>query len=145
MPVKSRDVLISKTVPHIILSVPFVISAAVMAAITFKLDAVSTVLLFLTVILSTVISGFVGVILNVAFPKFKYNNETEPIKQSASTFLTMLSMLVLTAMYIALGVIGVVNSFALLMQVLLTLLLAVIAIVLWFILTGACVRRYDSF
>lgn len=145
MPVKSRDVLISKTVPHIILSLPFVISAAVMAAITFKLDAVSTVLLFLTVILSTVISGFVGVILNVAFPKFKYNNETEPIKQSASTFLTMLSMLVVTAMYIALGVIGVVNSFALLMQILLTLLLAVIAIVLWFILTGACVRRYDSF
>ncbi len=145
MPISSRDVLLSKTVPHILISLPFFVLSSLMLAIAFRLDFLSSLLVFIIPIAATVLSAFLGIVFNVLFPKFKYNNEAEPIKQSASVFFTMLAMMLVALVSIGLGVIGVVFSLELLMHILILVLLLALAGGAYLLIRTVCERRCERF
>ena len=145
MPLSSRDVLLAKTVPHILVSLPFCLASSLVLAIAFRLDFLSSLLVILTPAVATVLSAFVGVVFNVLFPKFKFNNEAEPIKQSASVLFTMLIMMLVALLSAVLGVIGVVFSHELLMHILILVLLGALVGIAYFLIRTVCERRYESF
>ena len=90
MPVSSRTVILAKLVPHVAVGATASLVASVILTVALKIDALYAIFVVITHILANVFSAFVGIIMNVLLPKLEFENEMQPIKQSASVGLTML-------------------------------------------------------
>ncbi|HZJ77793.1 MAG TPA: hypothetical protein VFD52_03210 [Clostridia bacterium] len=94
LPVDSGDVLTAKAYMHMIVCLPTVIIAATSCSVFLSLSVAETLLVFLLPCAFTVFTAFVGVFINLRFPKFDWINETVAVKQSISTLVTMLVSIV---------------------------------------------------
>lgn len=90
MPIRDKDVLLSKALPHIIISLPFIIVSVTICVVTLKLSIVGALIAYLLPITFTIFNGIIGVIINLKYPKFDWINEVVAIKQGAAPILAML-------------------------------------------------------
>lgn len=90
IPVRDRDVLLSKALPHILLSLPFIVLSAAICIFVFKLSIIGALFALLMPIVVTCLNGFLGVLLNLRFPKFDWTNEIVAIKQGLAPMLAVL-------------------------------------------------------
>ena len=81
--------------------------------------------------------------INVAFPKFKYENEAQVVKQSLAGFIVMFSQLILSIgllvlceafSFIGMGIVGIACVL---------LIFIIIAVTLYIIMTNVSVRKYE--
>ena len=141
-PVRSIDVLLSKLVPHLALSIPTSVLTAVILAAAVGAGALDYILLVLVAVLANLLFAEVGIIINVAMPKFDYENEAQVVKQSgAATIVVLGGMLVgviLLAGSVALGYfLGALGALILLLAIIL------ITVGMYFVLTGPTLRKYE--
>ena len=90
LPIASIDVLMTKVKLHLLVTQPFIFVAALLSTFGLKLTPVEFVLIWAETGLLNLLMGFAGLIINLRFPKFDWINETLVVKQSMSTFLTMM-------------------------------------------------------
>ena len=93
-PISYKKIIYSKALTNFLL---VVVSAIVMLVITLianKLPVLFTILLFLLVLSSGLVVSFVGIVINMLFPKLDFENETAVVKQSASVGFSLLSFMV---------------------------------------------------
>ena len=97
LPVKSRDVLLSKAGMHLLVcGAPSLLAgAACIAAI--PMSAAQMALTMITPISITVVFSLLGVTLNLAFPRFDWINPIQPVKQGLSGMLSMFGGMALIA------------------------------------------------
>ncbi|MEG0919687.1 MAG: hypothetical protein RR967_03295 [Anaerovoracaceae bacterium] len=104
IPIRDRDVLLSKALPHIIVSLPFIIVSVAIYIFVFKLSIIGSVFALLMPIVVTCLNGFLGVLLNLRYPKFDWTNEIVAIKQGLAPFIATLvsiaTVLVPTLLYL---------------------------------------------
>lgn len=142
LPVRERDVMLSKVLPHIIVSLPPTLISSVLLMIASSSPIKYFPFFVLTPVAATVFSAFLGLVINVAFPKFEYDNEAQPVKQSLSVFLVMIiQMLVGVAVFVitfilALLSLGFIASLAVL------LMFCVLSVIFGVILFGPSARKY---
>ncbi|MGI6011778.1 MAG: putative ABC transporter permease subunit [Ruminococcus sp.] len=98
IPVEPVQILMAKVNMHIVTgSVPVCIAALVLN-ILLPMDWLSRILTFVLPLSFNVTVGFLGIIMNLRFPKLEWNNETAAVKQGLSPFLTLfLSMFLIGA------------------------------------------------
>ncbi len=96
MPISSRAVLLSKTMPQIVLSIPFNLITAIAVSIAFKLSFAYSIFVVLIPLVANVLFAFFGTFMNATFPRFDYENEAHIVKRSMSAGLTMLFQMLLT-------------------------------------------------
>lgn len=89
LPVQPIQALLAKAAAHFAISLPVVIAAGIITGLALRLDAFMFASCLLLPLLFTIFSSFLGLILNLRFPKLNWRNETEPVKQSMSPFLAM--------------------------------------------------------
>ena len=144
MPIPGRTVLLAKSMPHILLSsaVSFVCSILVMIA--SSAPASYWAFFILTPILANIFSALLGISLNVAFPKFSFENEAQPIKQSLPVFLVMLIMTVYSLVLIGLSLVVSIFIHPILSAFISFFITLALAISAMLILLGLCVRKYDG-
>lgn len=96
LPISPAKVLLSKALMHLLISLPVVLGSSL--ALCVLLKPAGWMLLYLLALpsLITVVLAFLGVLVNLRFPKLHWNTQTEAIKQSMSPFLTMLAGMSLT-------------------------------------------------
>ncbi|MBR2466386.1 MAG: hypothetical protein IKB38_05595 [Clostridia bacterium] len=144
LPIGGREVLLSKVIAHLVITVPFTLVSSVLLLIAS--GAWAHVWYYVLLPLSAnLIGALVGVLWNVLFPKFEFTNEAMVVKNSLSVFLTMISLLLLGIGLAALGIwLLVVAGFfaAVLVQLAVSLL---IAGVLLFVLLKYAAKRFESF
>jgi ABC-2 type transport system permease protein len=104
LPVKPIEALLAKALAHVLISLgPIVVSGIAMGMI-LKLDAWMWIMCLVLPLSAAVFSAFLGLVINLRFPKMDWRTETEPVKQSMSTFLTMtlgfLSAMALGMLYV---------------------------------------------
>ncbi len=143
MPVRARDVLFAKTVPHILVSCLPVLVAAPLLIIAVGASPIWWPFFFITPIAANVVSAFFGIMMNTALPKFEFENEAQPIKQSASVGLTTLIL-----MLVGLAVVGVTAVLSLfgvgfIATLGVTALSVIFATVLGLIVSGPMARRFE--
>jgi ABC-2 type transport system permease protein len=63
--------------------------------ISNKLDLLTVLLLFVLLLANGLLLSFVGVFVNLLFPKLDYENETQVVKQSLSVTVSMFSFMIL--------------------------------------------------
>ena len=143
-PVNTRDVLMAKVLCHLMIALPFSVVASAIIAVSIRLGAVDTVLLILAPASATVFCAFLGLFLNLLFPKLDWLNEVSAVKQGASTLIAMFigmgSVVVLVVLYILLShVIG--------MRLYLTLCIVfylVLSAAAYLYIRGAGCRKFES-
>ncbi len=90
LPVSAWNVLLSKVLTHLILTVPPTLFASVCAAIALRLSAGMAVLVIVVPLLFVALTATFGVCVNLKLPNLKWTNETVPVKQGVAVMLSLL-------------------------------------------------------
>mgnify|MGYP005792077569 CR=1 FL=1 len=103
MPLKAKDVLLAKMRAAVIAtSIPNLIFAIIIS-ILFGLDILSITAIIIVAIAMPIFSSCFGIIINMLMPRFDWVNETLCVKQSGSTIISLLLMLVATIITVGCG------------------------------------------
>ncbi len=126
LPVKTKDIFISKLLLNEIILVPAFLLSAIVYITVMKIFNYNIIFIVLSIILLTRINGEIGLIINLMYPKLDFSSEVEVVKQSMSVLIAMLFNLIFS--------LAVIFSFYKLYNVVNTTLLASIYIIVFIII-----------
>lgn len=145
MPIDARTVLLGKSLPQFIISAAPTLTASVLLIIATGAPFEYWLPVIAAPQLANLFFALFGTVINTAFPRFDYQNEAEVIKQSLSTFIVMMSdmliAMLLTGVTFVLGML----IHPLLVLLLLLLLYFALSVIMYFVLSRASAKRYNSF
>lgn len=95
LPVKAFDALDAKALCHVLVTLPFALVSAVICAVALKSNIWQSIQLFTMPAAIVIFCGYLGVTINLMFPKFDWISEVHCVKQSASVAITMFGMMAL--------------------------------------------------
>ena len=90
MPVKPSAIINSKLLLHNVIGQPAILFFVICASLVLRVSFAEAVLCYATAGMFTFIMSATGLLLDLKFPLLEWENETIPVKQNASTILTML-------------------------------------------------------
>lgn len=90
LPLSGRTILFSKLIPHLSLAIPVTLFASVTSAIVIRPALPTLLALLLVPPLYQLAIALVGLLMNLALPRFEWSDETSVVKQSGAVSLTML-------------------------------------------------------
>lgn len=94
-PINEKIVLASKCLLQIVVTLPAIIISGIVSSIAFKFSALECALCFLLPCVFTLLLSCLGVLVNLIFPKLEFTEETQVVKQSVASLLTMFGGMVL--------------------------------------------------
>lgn len=109
LPLSGREYLLAKSIPHIIVSLPFVILAGILVQLNLDASILDRVLIVLIPVAASIFNSLLGVRINARFPKFDWNNETQAIKQGVSIILAMLLSAVPSLLFV-IGLVFIIST-----------------------------------
>lgn len=89
LPLRPSDVLLAKVLCHIVVASPFFLVGSVLCAIAARAGIMDTIALILLPLAANAFCAFLGVALNVRFPKLDWINEANAVKSGAAPTLTL--------------------------------------------------------
>lgn len=98
LPLKPYKIVKSKILTAIIIMIPCILIGDLIIFIRFKFDIISIILILLASILFPFLAETIGIIINLRYPRMDAKNDTEVVKQSMSSTLSV---------FIGMGIIGV--------------------------------------
>lgn len=98
-PVEMKTLFNVKLLANAVFYVPCAIVVSVPVAILLKTSFAVGVLCVLSAVLLAFLGGSLGLVFNLLFPKFKWENETQAVKQSFPVFLTMICSFVVCGIF----------------------------------------------
>jgi len=90
-PLDEHDVFMSKIFVHLLIIAPVSAACIVVCGLALKLTALEIILALIAVMMLALFIAFLGLYINLVFPKLDWSNETAVVKQSAAVLVTMLS------------------------------------------------------
>lgn len=85
LPVSTKKVFKAKALVNIIVNVPACIIALLILSFSFKLKLLEIFILIALVTVFSVFTSYLGLIINLMFPKFEFQNDAQVVKQSAAS------------------------------------------------------------
>ena len=141
-PVATKDIFIAKILLNVtISSIPGIIGVFI---ISITIGYIYLPVLILMVILSSIITGMIGLMCNLNYPKLEWDNETIPIKQGMSTLVSMgLNIIALNfPLIIYIMLMGIVYDILALLIV--CGVYIIIIILLWYKLKTSGVKKFNE-
>lgn len=90
LPIEEKNIFKAKVMVNLLISFPFTVISCVLMGIFLHINILILFLILILVSLVNLVMGNVGLIFNITFPKLDWTNPVKVVKQSLSTFLTML-------------------------------------------------------
>ncbi len=90
LPVKYKDIVLSKVLLNIILNLPFVVVGHILFGVMFSISWQLMSLIMGISIVSLILYSVFGLLINLKFPKLRWTSEAQAVKQSASMLIVML-------------------------------------------------------
>ncbi len=90
IPVPAKTIIFSKVYAHFIICAPLTLISSVILWIGLGMEFVLGLLMVILHLVFVLFMAFVGIMMNLRYPKFDWENESVPVKQGASPMLTML-------------------------------------------------------
>ena len=144
LPINTKTILMSKVYAALsITTIPLIIGDIILF-IRFKLSIIEMILLLAFSILIPLLSHFIGLIMNLKYPKLDFENSSEVVKQSTSSFLSvMIGMLLLIGSVLLISkLIELINPVPLLL--IFFGLYIILDIILYLYLIKVSVKRFDE-
>ena len=112
LPIKTKDILMSKIYSSLVITTPVLLIGDLILFIRFNINIIEALLLIVLSVLIPLVSHFIGILVNLKYPKLDAENATEVVKQSTSSFLSvMIGMgLLILSMAVIMGALGNFNS-----------------------------------
>ena len=98
LPIKPYKIVKSKVLTAILIMLPCILIGDLIVFIRFKFDILSVILLLISSILFPLIAETIGIIINLKYPRMDAKNDTEVVKQSMSSSISV---------FIGMGIIGI--------------------------------------
>ena len=89
LPIRYKDIFISKILYPSIIEAPFILVSLLLFIIVFKPSILYIVFLILISIITFFFTSIAGLLINIKYPKLNFTNDTEVVKQSMSSFLSV--------------------------------------------------------
>ena len=144
LPLKTKTILMSKIYASLVITTPMLLIGDMVLFIRFKIGVIDSLLLVILSILIPLVSHFVGLLVNLKYPKLDYENSTEVVKQSASSFISVIIGMVLLIINITIivNIIGVINATIILVVANIVYLVLDVILYLYLVSNGA--KRFDN-
>lgn len=145
LPIDTKKILLSKVIFSNLLIIPVVLICDVIFFINFKLEIIDYILIILVSLVAPTISSLLGLVINLKYPKMDATSDTEVVKQSISSMISVLSGMVIA---IVIGALCLATLFGYIkvsinnMLILCLVGLIIMMIVLVLILNHYGVKRY---
>ena len=112
LPIKEKMILMSKIYASLVITTPVLLIGDIILFIKFKISIIDSLLLIILSILIPLVSHFIGIIVNLKFPKLDAENSTEVVKQSVSSFLSVMigMILLIVSMFIIMDIFGTIRA-----------------------------------
>jgi len=91
LPIKIENILWSKILVNMTLTIPALIINTVIVALAFKMNATTSIAMFSVSLLYCLLSPIIGILINLYFPKLEWTTQVAVVKQSASVLLASLA------------------------------------------------------
>jgi len=98
LPIKAFTIIKSKVLSALFIMIPCILIGDIIVFITFKFDIISIILIVIASILFPLISETIGIIVNLKYPRMDAKNDTEVVKQSMSSMISV---------FIGMGLLGI--------------------------------------
>ena len=144
LPIKVKTILMSKVYSALCITTPVLLLGDILLFVKFKTNIIEMILLLMLSILMPLISHFIGIIINLKYPKLNWESTTEVVKQSTSSFLSVMIGVVL--LFLTIGIInGVMGKYSSTLILLFgVLIFGIIDIVLYLYLTRKSVKDFNN-
>lgn len=110
LPVKTTDIIFSKVIAAVVVSAPFSLVSSMLFCILLVPPFFEALALLLLPLLLSVAASLLYAVINILFPKMKFENEVAVIKQSASSFFGAIGSMVIGIGLAYLGLFAIVMS-----------------------------------
>lgn len=144
LPIKEKTILNSKIITCFMIELPFLLFSSILFFIKFRPSLLYIILILLIDLLTIFISANIGLIVNLKYPKMNFTNDTEVVKQSMSSmisvfvgmgiFIGSILLIVFLSDYIKLD----------LLLVLHVLFITIVSIILYLILMKFGIKEYKN-
>lgn len=112
LPVKAKDILMSKIYSCLVITTPVLLIGDIILFIRFKINILEAIILLVLSVLIPLVSHFIGLITNLKYPKLEWENQAEVVKQSTSSFISVMigMLLMITSIIIIISILGKISS-----------------------------------
>lgn len=128
LPINIKEYFLSKAMVNWVVIMPLSILSAFFISYAFQFSFIEIALLLLVCILSAIFTSLFGLVVNLNFPKLQWDREVIVIKQSISSFLSIMSGPIIGVgigfLYYLFRAMISISNFILLMMVLMVILIA---------------------
>lgn len=144
LPIKVKDILMSKIYACLVITTPVLLVGDIILFIKFRLGIIEMILLLVLSILIPLVSHFVGIITNLKYPKLDWENQAEVVKQSTSSFMSVMigMLLMITSIVIVIALLGKINSLVILLFA--TIIYVIIDLLLYTYLVKSGTKKFNK-
>ena len=142
LPISEKDIFKSKIIYPFIIEMPFILISEFIFFIVFKPNIFYIISILLIGIITVLLSAIIGIIVNLKYPKMNASNDTEVVKQSMSSMISVfigVGIFIITIFcfvyfnkYLSINVLIILNIIILLIS----------SIILYLVLINRCIKDY---
>lgn len=144
LPVKVKTILMSKIYACLSITTPVLLIGDLIMFIRFRTNILEALFLVILSILMPLSTHFIGILINLKYPKLDYESSAEVVKQSTSSFLSVMLGLILLMFLISFVVALATKLNALIILLGLTVLFIIINLILYSVLITKGVKRFKE-
>ena len=100
LPIKPYKIIISKVYTAVLIMIPIILFGDLIMFIRFKFNIFEILMIIISSIILPLVSEMIGIIVNLKYPKMDAQNDTEVVKQSMSSFISVFGGMVLLGLTI---------------------------------------------
>ncbi len=143
-PIDAKKLLLGKVLASLVITTPILFMGDLVLFFVAHINIFEALLLLILSVLVPLVSHFIGIIINLKYPKLDWDNSSEVVKQSTSSFIAVLigMILLFVTVFIVMNLVGNMNS--LLLLVLATIIYFGIDSLLYFYLTTKSVIDFNN-
>ena len=144
LPIRYKTLLITKVLAYLVITTPILVIGNIILFIKFRFSILEFILLLILSLLIPLVSHFLGLIINLKYPKLDATNPSEVVKQSSSSLfaVTFGMLLIIITIAIIKSIIGQYSALFILSGT--TLFYIIINILLYFYLVTIGVRNFKK-
>lgn len=143
-PVSADALIYAKLAPHVLISAVATLVTSVILGIALSVSPLEWVFLLVTPQVASLAGALLGLIYNIIWPKFDFENEVQVVKQSLPVFLCVLTPMILLVPAIFAGIFLFLTLGALITEIIVLAVFVVLFLILYLLLMGPAARRLDK-
>ena len=145
LPIKSSTIVLYKVLASLLIMIPVILVGDIIVFIYFHVNILSILLITYASLLLPFISELIGIMVNLKYPKMDATNDTEVVKQSISSmisvFIGMGLAMVSAVVLIGLMITGIPSN---IIMTIYLVIFTIVALLLWLRLSKTAQKKFDE-